>query len=133
MSHPTPIPATLDEWIARDATPFSVDSPSIFNAAVDKMIASDVPPALGGEIRSVSLFFSDIAGFSGFSEKMAPTEVVSLMNEYLSAMTDIIQEHGGFVDKYIGDAIVAVFGAPVDDVDHAANAVNAALHCRAGR
>ena len=49
------------------------------------------------------------------------------MNEYLSAMTDIIEAHGGFVDKYIGDAIVAVFGAPLDDPDHAANAVRAAL------
>ncbi len=97
---------------------------------VDKMIASDVPPALGGEIRSVSLFFSDIAGFSGFSEKMAPTEVVSLMNEYLSAMSDVIEENGGFVDKYVGDAIVAVFGAPIDDRDHATHAVRAALRCR---
>ncbi len=97
---------------------------------VDKMIASDVPPALGGEIRSVTLFFSDIAGFSGFSEKMAPTEVVSLMNEYLSAMSDVIEENGGFVDKYVGDAIVAVFGAPIDDRDHATHAVRAALRCR---
>ena len=53
------------------------------------------------------------------------------MNEYLSAMTDIIEAHGGFVDKYIGDAIVAVFGAPLDDPDHAANAVRAALQCAA--
>ena len=53
------------------------------------------------------------------------------MNEYLSAMTDIIEAHGGFVDKYIGDAIVAVFGAPLDDPDHAANAVRAALRCAA--
>ena len=53
------------------------------------------------------------------------------MNEYLSAMTDIIEAHGGFVDKYIGDAIVAVFGAPLDDPDHAGNAVRAALQCAA--
>jgi adenylate cyclase len=53
------------------------------------------------------------------------------MNEYLSAMTDTIEAHGGFVDKYIGDAIVAVFGAPLDDPDHAANAVRAALGCAA--
>ena len=53
------------------------------------------------------------------------------MNEYLSAMTDVIEAHGGFVDKYIGDAIVAVFGAPLDDPDHAANAVHAALRCAA--
>src|SRR6476660_2858579 len=53
------------------------------------------------------------------------------MNEYLSAMTDIIEAHGGFVDKYIGDAIVAVFGAPLDDPAHAKNAVAAALACAA--
>jgi len=53
------------------------------------------------------------------------------MNQYLSAMTDIIESHGGYVDKYIGDSIVAVFGAPVDDADHARNAVRAALDCRA--
>jgi adenylate cyclase len=97
---------------------------------VDKMIASNVPPALGGEIRSVTLFFSDLAGFSSFSEQMAPTEVVSLMNHYLSAMSDVIEEHGGFVDKYVGDAIAAVFGAPIEDRDHAIHAVRAALRCR---
>src|ERR1700739_307467 len=53
---------------------------------------------------------------------MLPAEIVALMNEYLSAMTDIIEEYGGFVDKYIGDAIVAVFGAPLDDPDQPANA-----------
>ena len=59
-----------------------------------------------------------------------PGEIVMLMNEYLSAMTDIIEAHGGFVDKYIGDAIAAMFGAPVDDAAHATNAVRAALACR---
>ena len=54
---------------------------------------------------------------------------MALMNEYLSAMTDIIESHGGYVDKYIGDSIVAVFGAPADDPDHAGNAVRAALDC----
>ncbi len=94
------------------------------------MVAANKPPALGGETRNVTVFFSDLAGFSSISEALAPPDLVKFMNEYLSAMTDIIQEHGGFVDKYIGDAIVAVFGAPLDDADHAANAVNAALHCR---
>jgi adenylate cyclase len=56
--------------------------------------------------------------------------VVALMNVYLSAMTEIIENEGGFVDKYIGDAIVAVFGAPLDDAEHAAHAVHAALRCQ---
>jgi class 3 adenylate cyclase/CHASE2 domain-containing sensor protein len=100
-------------------------------AVIEKMVLSNKPPALGGEIRNITIFFSDVAGFSALTEKLAPSEIVAVMNEYLSAMTDIIEEQGGFVDKYIGDAIVAVFGAPLDDPDHAHNAVSAALRCRA--
>jgi class 3 adenylate cyclase len=99
-------------------------------AVVEKMVAANKPPALGGETRDVTVFFSDLAGFSSISEALAPPDLVKFMNEYLSAMTDIIQEHGGFVDKYIGDAIVAVFGAPLDDPNHAENAVRAALRCQ---
>ncbi len=100
-------------------------------AVIEKMMASNKPPALGGEMRNVTVYFSDIADFSTYSEKIAPAELVAAMNEYLSAMTDIIEAHGGFVDKYIGDAIVAVFGAPLDEPDHAKNAVQAALQCAA--
>jgi adenylate cyclase len=85
---------------------------------------------LGGEARAITSFFSDVAGFSTLSENRSPGEIVALMNEYLSAMTDIIEAHGGFVDKYIGDAIAAMFGAPLDDPAHATNAVRAALACR---
>ena len=67
---------------------------------------------LGGETRDVTVFFSDLDGFSSISEEMTPAELVAFMNEYLSAMTDIIESDGGYVDKYIGDSIVAVFGAP---------------------
>jgi adenylate cyclase len=95
------------------------------------MMSANKPPALGGEIRNVTVYFSDIADFSTFAEHIAPAELVAAMNEYLSAMTDIIEAHGGFVDKYIGDAIVAVFGAPLDDSEHASNAVRAALQCAA--
>lgn len=98
---------------------------------IDKMLASNKVPALGGEMRNVTIFFSDVAGFSSIAEKMTPAALVALMNDYLSAMTDIIEDSGGYVDKYIGDSIVAVFGAPVDDPDHARNAVRAALRCRA--
>jgi adenylate cyclase len=98
-------------------------------AVIEKMVASSKPPTLGGEMRDITVFFSDVVGFSSFSETMIPTEVVALMNRYLSEMTDIIEEHGGFVDKYVGDAIVAVFGAPVGGADHAVEAVRAALRC----
>jgi adenylate cyclase len=98
---------------------------------IEKMLASNKPPALGGEIRNVTVYFSDIADFSSIAEKIPPAELVAAMNEYLTAMTDAIEAHGGFVDKYIGDAIVAVFGAPLEDPDHARNAVRAALRCAA--
>ncbi len=100
-------------------------------AVIEKMVESNKPPALGGEMRNVTVYFSDVANFSGLSENLAPAELVTAMNDYLSAMTDIIESHGGFVDKYIGDAIVAVFGAPVDDPGHARSAVLAALECAA--
>ena len=100
-------------------------------AVIEKMLTSSRPPALGGEIRNVTVFFSDLAGFSSIAEAMKPAELVSLMNRYLSAMTDTIEAHGGFVDKYIGDGIVAVFGAPVEGMDHAAQGVRAALACLA--
>ena len=96
---------------------------------IDRMLSSSKLPELGGEIRNVTVFFSDIEGFSLIAETMSPDRLMSLMNEYLSEMTDIIESHGGYVDKYVGDSIVAVFGAPADDPDHAANAANAALDC----
>ncbi len=96
---------------------------------IDKMLASNKLPELGGETRHVTVFFSDLAGFSSISEQMTATELVAFMNEYLSEMTDIIEARGGYVEKYIGDSIVAVFGAPVDDGDHARNAAHAALAC----
>lgn len=96
---------------------------------IDTMVASGKMPALGGEMRNVTMFFSDLSGFSSIAETMTPGELVTLMNEYLSAMTDIIEAHGGYVDKYIGDSIVAMFGAPADDPAHARNAVRAALKC----
>jgi adenylate cyclase len=98
-------------------------------AVIEKMVTSSKLPSLGGETRSVTMFFSDVAGFSTFAETMPPADLIALMNVYLSAMTDIIEAHGGFVDKYIGDAIVGVFGAPVQDDDHASQAVLAALFC----
>lgn len=86
---------------------------------VEQMIASRQEPQLGGDEVYITAFFSDIQSFSSFSEELEPRALVELINEYLSAMTDIITDEGGTLDKYIGDAIVAFFGAPVPQEDHA--------------
>jgi len=77
---------------------------------------------LGGEKKVLTAFFSDVASFSTISEKLTPDELVNLLNEYLTDMTDIILEHEGTVDKFEGDAIIAFFGAPVPYDDHARRA-----------
>jgi adenylate cyclase len=99
-------------------------------ALVDRMAATGQMPALGGETRRVSILFTDIAGFTKISEGVEPEELVAWLNRYFGAMTDIVEKHGGFVDKFIGDAILAVFGAPLDDPDHATKAVRAAMEMR---
>ncbi len=82
---------------------------------------------LGGEEREVTVYFSDIEKFSSISEKLQPAELIELLNEYLSEMTDQILDHGGFLDKYIGDAIVAAFGTPLEQPDHAVKACLATI------
>jgi len=82
---------------------------------------------LGGERRVLTVFFSDLAGFTSLSEKLTPEEVVTLLNRYLTAMTDIILASGGLIDKYEGDAIMAFWGAPLPQQDHAIRACLAAL------
>lgn len=86
---------------------------------VNRMVESEQDPQLGGHEEIITAYFSDIESFSGFSEQMSPALLVELMNEYLTACTDIVQEEGGTLDKYIGDAIVAMFGAPLPLADHA--------------
>lgn len=85
---------------------------------------------LGGERRVMTAFFSDIQGFTGISEKLEPEGLVTLLNHYLTAMTDIILKWGGTVDKFEGDAIVAFWGAPVPMTDHAERACRAAMECQ---
>lgn len=82
---------------------------------------------LGGERRRVTLFFSDLAGFTTISERLSPETVVGLLNDYLSAMTEIILSEEGTVDKFEGDAIMAFWGAPLDQPDQARRACRAAL------
>ena len=85
---------------------------------------------LGGERREVTSFFSDVAGFTAVSESLSPEELVALLNDYLSEMTDIILSEGGTLDKYEGDAIIAFWNAPVDQPGHALRGARAALRCR---
>ncbi|MEK9771991.1 MAG: adenylate/guanylate cyclase domain-containing protein [Opitutae bacterium] len=94
---------------------------------VEQMVASGEEPSLGGEETAITAFFSDVQAFSSFSELLTPTGLVDLMNEYLTAMTNILQEERGTLDKYIGDAIVAMYGAPIPMDDHAYQAVRTAI------
>jgi class 3 adenylate cyclase len=82
---------------------------------------------LGGDLREVTIMMSDIRGFTTLSERLAPAEVVTMLNRYLGAMTDIILAHQGTIDEFIGDAILAVFGAPQRREDDADRAVRCAL------
>ncbi len=86
---------------------------------VDRMVESGDDPQLGGHDAEITAYFSDIQSFSTFSEKLGSGPLVELMNEYLTACTDIVQGEGGTLDKYIGDAVVAMFGAPIPVPDHA--------------
>lgn len=95
---------------------------------VRRMADSDEDPELGGQEVEITAFFSDVAGFSEFSEILESQQLVDLMNEYLSAMTDILQQEQGTLDKYIGDAIVGIFGAPLSLKTHAYNACTASLN-----
>ncbi|HDT15113.1 MAG TPA: adenylate/guanylate cyclase domain-containing protein [Firmicutes bacterium] len=81
---------------------------------------------LGGEKKEVSILFSDIRGFTSMSEKMGPEEVLEILNEYLTEMTEIVFENGGTLDKFIGDAVMALFGTPLYYKDHAYRAVKTA-------
>jgi adenylate cyclase len=86
--------------------------------------------ALGGESLRVTVLFTDIRSFTSISETMDPQNLVALLNEYFTEMVGIVMDEGGVVDKYIGDAIMAVFGAPVPKAGDAANAVRAAVRMR---
>jgi adenylate cyclase len=85
---------------------------------------------LGGETRELSLFFSDVQGFTGIAERLKPQQLTALLNEYLTEMTEIVYRHGGTVDKYEGDAVIAFWNAPLPQADHARQAVLAALECQ---
>ena len=94
---------------------------------IEQLVRDPSKLKLGGVRRELTAFFSDLAGFSSISEKMAPDELVHLLNEYLTEMTNIVLKHDGILDKYEGDAIMAFWGAPLDDASHAEKCCRAAL------
>jgi len=94
---------------------------------VDQLVKNPSLLKLGGESKELTAFFSDVAGFSTISEKLTPKELVELLNDYLTEMTDIILKYDGTVDKFEGDAIIAFFGAPVPYEDHARRACLVAI------
>ena len=97
---------------------------------IDQLMQHPEQLKLGGERKVLSIFFSDLQGFTSISEGLSPDDLTALLNDYLSAMTDIIHEEDGTVDKYEGDAIIAFWNAPLDVPDHAIRAVRAALRCQ---
>lgn len=94
---------------------------------LDTIIEKDEVPTLGGERREMTAFFSDIAGFSALSEKMTPQELVQFLNIYFEIIGKEIKTHGGIIERFVGDAVIALFGAPLSDEDHALNSVRCAL------
>jgi len=97
------------------------------SSVINEMLKDPDKLKLGGDKKDLTVLFSDIRGFTTISEKMTPEELVALLNEYLTTMTNQVFHHDGLLDKYMGDAIMAVFGAPLDQPDHALRACRTAL------
>lgn len=97
-------------------------SPSVLNY----LLSQENLPELGGEIKDITVLFSDIRNFTSISEKTPPEVLVKWLNEYFSLMVPIIFKHNGTLDKFIGDAIMAFWGAPIKDENHSVNALNCA-------
>ena len=103
------------------------------NTEVADLIASDPGRLrLGGERRPITVLFSDIRGFTGLSERLPPDTLGEMLNRYLGEMTDVVFARAGLLDKYIGDAVMAFWGAPMDAPDHAVRCCDAALDMQAG-
>lgn len=96
-------------------------------AVVDSIIQDPSKLTLGGEKREITILFSDVRGFTTFSEKMDPKSLSAFLNDYLGSMTRLIKESEGTLDKYIGDAVMAFWGAPLELKNHASNACRAAI------
>ena len=105
----------------------AVFSQYVSRTVVDRIVEDPSRMKLGGERKELTVLFSDIRSFSAFAEGMGPETLASFLGEYLTPMTELVLESGGTVDKYIGDAVMAFWAAPVDMPDHAARACEVAL------
>ncbi len=105
----------------------AVFSQYVSRTVVDRILADPSRAKLGGERKELTVLFSDIRGFSAFAEGMGPEALASFLGEYLTPMTELVLESGGTLDKYIGDAVMAIWAAPIDVPDHAARACEVAL------
>ncbi len=93
----------------------------------DQLVADPSLAALGGARRHMTVLFSDVRGFTAMSEQGSPEQVVAQLNQYFSRMVSVVFEHRGTVDKFVGDMVMALYGAPLDDHDHAEHAMQTAL------
>jgi adenylate cyclase len=117
----------LTNKLAREAVVLSNFQRYFAPDLVDQISGAEGMVQLGGTKRSVVVFFSDIRGFTPMSEKMSPDDIASLLTEYFTEMVGIVFEHGGTLDKFIGDEIMALWGAPVSKDDDADRAMRAAI------
>jgi len=104
----------------------------ISDEVVEQLLATPAGTELGGELRELSILFADIRGFTSLSEALSPAQVVTLLNNYLGTMTDIIESYGGTVNEFYGDGLLAFFGAPVANAEHARIAVQCAIAMKHG-
>jgi adenylate cyclase len=99
----------------------------VSKAIVDELLKDPSKIRLGGEVKEVTILFSDVRGFTALSESMEAEAVVGLLNEYLTAMVDVVMANGGTLDKYVGDAVMAVWGSPLPDPEHRRKAATCAV------
>ena len=135
----TRVPEDSDDEVGQLARAFNTMTEGLalkeqYRGVLDKVVSRDVAEellrgdlTLGGESREVTILFADIRGFTALTEGMEPQEVIGLLNETMERLGDAVEAAGGVVDKYVGDEIMAVFGAPLVQSDHADRAVRAAL------
>lgn len=117
--------AVVEEKAAR--TTRQMFSRYVSKNIVDEILKNPGAVALGGQMKETTILFSDVRGFTAMSEKLDAPQVVEVLNEYLTAMVDIVIANGGTLDKYVGDAIMAVWGSPLPDPKHRENGVKAAV------